>query len=96
MTRCLRRIIKVYCQTQSALLLFTKELQKKLEGTNVKAATIHLGAVKTEINRDVEEKWYLKVLWVIVAANSVAGIFWKNPTQGAQEKGMWLFICVAC
>ena len=77
-------VFKAYCQTKLAVLMFTKELQKKLEGTNVKAVAVHPGAVKTEINREVEDKWYLKALWVIIAANPIAGIFWKNPTQGAQ------------
>ncbi len=46
--------LKAYSNTKLANILFTKELAKRLEGTNVTAVSLHPGFVKTEIYRNID------------------------------------------
>ena len=73
-----------YVRSKLANNMFTRDLAKKLEGTNVRVVCLHPGSVITDISRDVKERWYSQLLWKIFAANPVAGFFWKTPAQGAQ------------
>lgn len=70
-----------YAQSKLANVLFTRELAKKLEGTEVTANAVHPGIVDTEITRHVKIfnnfffKPFIKVFtWPFI----------KTPRQGAQ------------
>lgn len=70
---------RVYGNTKLANVLFTRELAKKLEGTNVTVNSCHPGMVRTEIQRDVN----------IVVQHILFGIvylFVKSPMEGAQTQ----------
>jgi len=45
---------KAYSNSKLANILFTKELAKRLEGTNVTAVSLHPGFIKTEIFRNID------------------------------------------
>ena len=66
-----------YVQSKLANNMFTRDLAKKLEGTNVKVVCLHPGSVITDISRNVK-------LWKVFAKGLVAGFFLKTPVQGAQ------------
>eukprot|EP01117_Protostelium_nocturnum_P016046 TRINITY_DN6280_c0_g1_i2.p1 TRINITY_DN6280_c0_g1~~TRINITY_DN6280_c0_g1_i2.p1 ORF type:complete len:290 (+),score=69.22 TRINITY_DN6280_c0_g1_i2:22-870(+) len=63
---------RAYGNSKLANILFTKELQKRCEGTNVSAFAVHPGIVKTELGRNM---------------NSFYGFFFrlfgKSPDRGA-------------
>jgi NAD(P)-dependent dehydrogenase (short-subunit alcohol dehydrogenase family) len=44
----------LYTHSKLAIILFTKELAKRLEGSGVTVYSVHPGAVKTDIFRDAE------------------------------------------
>jgi retinol dehydrogenase-11 len=46
--------IEVYAHSKLAIILFTKELAKRLEGSGVTVYSLHPGSVKTEIFRNAE------------------------------------------
>lgn len=65
-----------YAQSKLANNLFTKKLQQKLEGKNVKVVSLHPGSVKTDIDR--YEKWYMATAFFLVKP------FFKDAVLGAQ------------
>lgn len=72
---------KAYAQSKLANMLFTKELSKKLKGTNVTVNAVHPGIVDTEIIRHMGfyNSW--------VATIFIKPFVWpfiKTPRQGAQ------------
>lgn len=64
-----------YGQSKLANVLFTRELAKRLNGTNVTANSLHPGAVNTEIGRHLGVMQYLALPGIFVV---------KNPKSGAQ------------
>ena len=70
-----------YAQSKLANVLFTRELSKKLDSTDITVTAVHPGVVKTELGRHLSlSKSYL-------ARFSLAPIVWlvfKTPRQGAQ------------
>ena len=57
-------------------MLFSHELQKRLEGSGVCVYSVHPGAVATELNRDIPE-------WAGSAWRFVQKIFFKTSEEGA-------------
>ncbi|MFN8578324.1 MAG: SDR family oxidoreductase [Candidatus Sericytochromatia bacterium] len=49
--------MNVYCDSKLANILFTKELAKRLKGTNVTANCLHPGVVNTNFANDYAEKF---------------------------------------
>ena len=70
-----------YARSKLANVLFTRELSKRLDNTDVTVTAVHPGVVKTELSRHLSfTKSYL-------ASFSLAPIIWlvfKTPWQGAQ------------
>jgi len=71
-------MLPAYGQSKLATVLFTKELSRRLESSNVKVVCLHPGAVRTELTRDIAKKWIFKVILAI------ARPFQKSPEEGAQ------------
>lgn len=67
----------LYYSSKGANILFTQELARKLEGTNVTANCLHPGLVDTGIWRNVP----LPLKLPLGIANK---LFFKTPEQGAQ------------
>lgn len=68
-----------YGQSKLANILFTRELAKRLEGTNVTANSLHPGAVATELGRHLGILHYLALPMQVVV---------KTPRSGAQTQIM--------
>ncbi|XP_066280167.1 retinol dehydrogenase 12-like [Branchiostoma lanceolatum] len=76
--------IKAYCQSKLANVLFTKELDRKLQGTGVTTYSLHPGSIPSELQRHLDASYgwlyfFLKPLFI-------AGLwfFGKTRQQGAQ------------
>lgn len=68
-----------YFQSKLANVLFTRELAKRLEGTNVTANSLHPGAVRTELSRHLTVIQYVAI---------PIQVFVKTPKSGAQTSIM--------
>lgn len=68
--------LTAYCNTKLANILFTRELAKKLSGTQVTANSLHPGVVKTDILRNPSGIWWL--FYVIMK------MVYRTPQSGAQ------------
>ncbi|KAG7511099.1 retinol dehydrogenase 12 [Solea senegalensis] len=64
-----------YCQSKVANLLFTRELARRLQGTNVTVNAVHPGTVNSDLTRHST----LMMLFM-----SVFSVFIKTPSEGAQ------------
>ena len=70
-----------YTQSKLANMLFTRELCKKLDETDVIAVAVHPGIVKTELGRHLSiTKSYLASFFLA----PIAWLVFKTPRQGAQ------------
>ncbi|XP_061191784.1 retinol dehydrogenase 12-like [Saccostrea echinata] len=69
-----------YRQSKLANVLFTRELNRRLEGTNVTANSLHPGLVLTELIRYLPQTVpaYLRIFFPLIL------FFAKTPKQGAQ------------
>jgi NAD(P)-dependent dehydrogenase (short-subunit alcohol dehydrogenase family) len=67
--------MRVYGYSKLANILFTRELARRLEGTDVTVNAVHPGAVATGLGTNNGR--------ISKALTSVLGIFFKNPEQGA-------------
>ncbi|XP_068955439.1 retinol dehydrogenase 14 isoform X2 [Petaurus breviceps papuanus] len=72
---------KSFCYSQSKLanILFTRELARRLEGTNVTVNVLHPGIVRTNLGRHINIPLLVKPLF-----NLVSWAFFKTPAEGAQ------------
>ncbi|XP_028414716.1 retinol dehydrogenase 13-like [Dendronephthya gigantea] len=66
-----------YGQSKLANILFTRELARRLNNTQVTANSLHPGAVATELTRYLPN-------WMQMFLNPIYGYFTKNPREGAQ------------
>jgi len=82
--------MKSYSQSKLANILFTKELNKRLESKGVKAVSVHPGVVRTELTRYILGKWYHKVAYALLTP--LALYILKNSAQGAQTS----LYCALC
>ena len=67
------KLFKVYGRSKLALMLFTYELSRRLEGTGVTVNAIHPGLVNTNLGRDQSKfsQWFAK-------------LFFMSPLKGAE------------
>ncbi|XP_075413192.1 retinol dehydrogenase 14 [Tenrec ecaudatus] len=72
---------KSFCYSRSKLanILFTRELARRLEGTNVTVNVLHPGIVRTNLGRHINIPLLVKPLF-----NLVSWAFFKTPAEGAQ------------
>ncbi|XP_067861837.1 retinol dehydrogenase 12-like [Heptranchias perlo] len=68
--------MKAYAQSKLANILFTSELARKLEGTDVLAFSLHPGVVRTELSRHLSAAARFGM--------AMMRPFTKSPTSGAQ------------
>jgi len=66
-----------YNQSKLANILFTRELQKRVDEKEIKVVSLHPGVIKTEMGREFN-KWYYK------AAMKMLSVFQKSALEGAQ------------
>uniref|UniRef100_F7CDZ6 5'-nucleotidase, cytosolic IB n=1 Tax=Macaca mulatta TaxID=9544 RepID=F7CDZ6_MACMU len=72
---------KSFCYSRSKLanILFTRELARRLEGTNVTVNVLHPGIVRTNLGRHIHIPLLVRPLF-----NLVSWAFFKTPVEGAQ------------
>ncbi|XP_048209346.1 retinol dehydrogenase 14 [Perognathus longimembris pacificus] len=72
---------KSFCYSRSKLanILFTRELARRLEGTNVTVNVLHPGIVRTNLGRHIHIPLLARPLF-----NLVSWAFFKSPLEGAQ------------
>ncbi len=73
-----------YCSSKLGNILFTQELDEycKANGLDVKTASLHPGVISTELAREYQNKWLLRLFLL-----SITPIFWfisKPVEYGAQ------------
>jgi NAD(P)-dependent dehydrogenase (short-subunit alcohol dehydrogenase family) len=73
-----------YGQSKLAIVLFARELAKRLEGTGVTANSLHPGAIQTELQRNLGT--------IESIAMRIMFLFFKTPTEGAQTN-IHLAVC---
>ncbi|XP_056328966.1 dehydrogenase/reductase (SDR family) member 13 like 1 [Danio aesculapii] len=71
-------LFRAYTHSKLCNVLFTHELAKRLEGTNVTCYSLHPGSVRSELGRDITE-WHARLFLAIISK------FWAtDPVSGAQ------------
>lgn len=73
--------LRAYGRSKLANILFTRELAKKLKGTNVTCYSLHPGVVDTELSRHFDQTVFPGMKWFY---QNCGKIFMKTPEQGAQ------------
>ena len=68
-----------YCQSKRANVLHAVALTKRLAGTGITANSVHPGAIRTEVFRDLTEEHVQGAF----AWSAASGSPEKSPTQGA-------------
>ncbi|XP_028994436.1 dehydrogenase/reductase SDR family member 13-like [Betta splendens] len=71
------QFFQAYCNSKLCNVLFTHELAKRLNGTNVTCYCVHPGIVHTELSRNVS-------LWQKLFIEPVARLLFLDPEAGAQ------------
>ncbi|XP_014285499.1 retinol dehydrogenase 11 [Halyomorpha halys] len=70
-----------YARSKVANVLFTKELARRLKGTEVTAVSLHPGVVNTEIPRHLNDLYFPGAYWLY---SKMGWWLMKSPKQGAQ------------
>ncbi|KAL2095371.1 hypothetical protein ACEWY4_010090 [Coilia grayii] len=70
-------VFAVYCQSKLCNVLFTHELAKRLQGTNVTCYSLHPGVIGTDIARHGGALW--RRLWLLMGT-----LFFADVASGAQ------------
>ncbi|XP_069692126.1 retinol dehydrogenase 12-like [Periplaneta americana] len=72
---------KAYAQSKLANVLFSLELSTRLQGTGVNTYSLHPGAVKTELQRHLDDSFFKGAETIL---KGFATLFFKTPEEGAQ------------
>ena len=70
-----------YAQSKLANVLFTRELSRRLEDTDILVTAVHPGVVKTELARHTS---FSKSKLASLTLAPISWLFFKTPRQGAQ------------
>ncbi|XP_029922359.1 dehydrogenase/reductase SDR family member 13-like [Myripristis murdjan] len=70
-------MLQIYSNSKLCNVLFTHELAKRLQGTEVTCYSLHPGTIKTDIGR-------YNSLFTALLIKPISMLFFKNPVQGAQ------------
>ncbi len=70
------RGLRVYGQSKTANILFTRELARRLAGTGVTANCLHPGAIRSNLGRGNGP--------ILDGVQRIVGLFLKSPEQGAR------------
>ncbi|CAD5116720.1 DgyrCDS5578 [Dimorphilus gyrociliatus] len=70
--------INSYGNSKLMNILFAKELGRRLEGTGVTSYSLHPGGIVTDLQREVLNPFFVKVVHVL------GYVFWKTIERGAQ------------
>jgi len=81
---------KSYSQSKLAIVMFSRSLNRQVEGSGVKVVSVHPGVVRTDMTRHLEERWYIR-LGMFVAHPVLCYVF-KNVWQGVQT----MLYCALC
>ena len=76
---------EAYNNSKLANVLHSKELARRLQGSNINVYCLHPGIVNTEVFRHVDKKWYIKLF------RSLGKPLFITPAQGAQTT---LYCCL--
>ncbi|CAF3799360.1 unnamed protein product [Adineta steineri] len=77
--------LNAYSHSKLANILFTKELSRKLQNTNITANSLHPGCVQTEIARNILGGHYQIILnTFMLLLTPISYYLTKTPEQGAQ------------
>ncbi|XP_066551819.1 dehydrogenase/reductase SDR family member 13 isoform X2 [Amia ocellicauda] len=71
------QFFSAYCNSKLCNVLFTHELAKRLQGTNVTCYCVHPGVVRTELSRNCS-------LWQKVFIKPISKLFFLDAEEGAQ------------
>ncbi|XP_037837446.1 dehydrogenase/reductase SDR family member 13-like isoform X2 [Kryptolebias marmoratus] len=71
------QMFQIYSDSKLCNVLFTYELAKRLQGTNVTCYSLHPGSIKTEVLKDINP-------FVQMLLTPISSFFIKNTTQGCQ------------
>lgn len=71
-------LFKAYTHSKLCNVLFTHELAKRLEGTNVTSYSLHPGSVRSDLGRDINE-WHTRIIKALVSK-----LWATDPMSGAQ------------
>ena len=82
--------VSAYGQSKLSIVLFARELNKKLEHHQIKVVSIHPGVVNTELARYILEIWYFKLIRYLIYPLYI--FFHKTAWQGAQTS----IYCAVC
>ena len=70
-------ILTAYCQSKLMTIIFTKELAKRLQGTNVTVNALHPGGVATKLGMN-DNPFIYKLVWKLMSLFSI------SPQKGAE------------
>ncbi|CAN9504171.1 unnamed protein product [Ophioblennius macclurei] len=70
-----KEVFQIYCDSKLCNVLFTHELAKKLEGTQVTCYSLHPGAINTELIRNASSvhQLILRLLAIFFVKNTIQG-----------------------
>ncbi|CAF4370738.1 unnamed protein product, partial [Adineta steineri] len=73
-----------YSHSKLANILFTNELARRLQNTNITTNSLHPGLVRTEVIRNISGHYQIILNTLILLLTPIWYYLIKSPEQGAQ------------